>query len=76
MCLSIPFRIRLKNGIDILKDCFGLNESTTINNKNKQKLIIIEQPKKNNENVDLEMGNIIESLKNSDDELDESYDFI
>ena len=30
----------------------------------------------NNENVDLEMGNIIESLKNSDDELEESYDFV
>ena len=76
MCLSIPFRIQLKNLTDIFKDCFGLNEPSTINNKNKQKLIIIEQPKKYNENVDLEMGNIIESLKNSEDELEESYDFV
>jgi len=70
MCLSIPFKIYIKNISEIIKDCFGIKEDKyTVPCKSKINMDIIEaQPIYDKDDSVF--------LYNSGDELDKSYDFM
>ena len=74
MCIKLPFRIYFKNIYQILKECFGLNDSNQGYKKTDMNMRIIEeQPIIEDSHIS---NSDSETEKESDQELEKSYDFI